>query len=387
MTAHSRFRIAAALGALIAPLALVAAATAPADAATSKHKHEVYMYKVEKDLRLAGVGPNAIGQSGTTSLSCFGTDNVLDGMWNVKHVDQYQDPEFDPDDDPEYPSTVTLGGLYNDERDVFVQASYPDTGNVAKWNFRFQNRAYGDAQLKIFVTCIRDFTEKTNGYKHEVDVSGAGYYTRPTVGHNQAWAGRTMYDGTSDLWCPDVNDLFVAPGFDLVGTTRDHRLVASYPTQSGRSWAWEFASFDPDPLGAGTGPIVTGQNVNFYGKCIDRRVLDSGAGHRHAIVMKHLPGPTWGSPWQNNGWHELIGQGDAQEVQYSCDTDHWEYSGYKAAVGWFFIYTGWEHTWFYGSEPRPKTRVWQFWNGHPVSADVSLGALCINSRTANPIVT
>lgn len=390
MTAHSRFRIAAVIGALLAPLALVALATAPAEAA-SKHKHEVYIYKVEKSVRLAGVGPDGFGESPNPSLSCFGTDNALDGMWSLKSVDQYHAPPFDPDEDPDFPSTSTLGGIYNDKRDVHVEASYPSTVDPAMWHFRFENRAYGDAQLKIFVTCIRDYTEHANGHNHEVGVSHASSTTLPTVAHNLGWAGRTMIDGhTGPFDCPP-NTFFVAPGFDLNLTSNDHRLVASYPSFNGRSWAWEFASVDPtgalNPQGhpGGTGPIGAGEHVTLYGKCIDRQVL-VGAGHRHAMVIKHLPSPNWGLGFHLNGYQVAIQHGDPKEVQYSCDTDSWAYSGYKAAVGWFYMYDWWEHNWYFGSEPRPKTRTWQFWNGHGVPAKVNLGILCINSRTANPTV-
>ncbi len=381
MTARSRFRIAAAVGALIAPLAMVATVSAPADAASAKHKHEIYMYKVEKDLRLAGVGPDANGVGGEQSISCFGTDNALDGMWNVKHVDDFHDPsvEPDPDDDPEFPSTSTLGGIYNDERDVFVEASYPDMTNRAKWNFRFDNRAYGDAQVKIFATCLRDYTEKASGHKHKTDVRGA-FYTPGTTATfvSNRWAWDSNWTGFTCL----NKEYMVAPGFDLQSTVDDHRLVASYPTNAGRSWAWEFASFDPtgalnpQHLPGGTGPIVGPEQIHFYAKCINRQVLaDSPTGHRHAVAMKHL----W-SGLQN------IKVGDPRELQYSCDTDYWEYSAYKAMVGAFYLHDYWWNTWYLGSEPRPKTRVWQFWNTGSSQAKVDLGVLCINSRTANPTI-
>jgi hypothetical protein len=386
MTAHSRFRIVAMVGALLAPLALVAIASAPAEAA-SKHKHEVYMYKMEKPVRLAGVGPDGFGDSSTPTLSCYPGDIALDGMWNVKHVDQYHAPVPDPDDDPDFPSTETLGGLYNDERDVYVEASYPSLGDPSAWNFRFENRAYGDAQVKVFVTCIRGYVEPTNGHDHQVKVRnlfGAYYNTYA----DSVYAGRTKWD-SFDGGAPGClsNEFFVAPGFDLGATTDDHRLVASYPVSSGRSWAWEFASFDPDPLGDGTGPIhpAGGQSVAFYGKCIDRQTGLNG--HKHAIVMKHLPAPDWAPDgFGDDGYQVSVPLGDAKEFQYSCDTDFWSYSGYKAMVGWFYMTDWWEHNWYYGSEPRPKTRTWQFWNGHSVAAKVKVGVLCINSRTANPTV-
>lgn len=388
MTAHTRIRVAVAIGALVAPLAMVAASTAPA-AAASKHKHEVYMYKVEKNLRLAGVSPEGFGDSPSPSLSCYGGDIALDGMWNIKSVDQYNPPPVnDPDEDPQYPSTATLGGLYNDARDVFVEASYPSTSDPAMWNFRFDNRAYGDAQVKLFVTCIRGYTEYANGHRHQVKVRTWSPSAYLTSAHS-VYSGRTTWDSSSAGWaCTAPDEYYVAPGFDLGATVKDHRLVASHPTNGGRSWAWDFASFDPDPLGDGTGPIAAGESVTFYGKCIERQVAVNG--HRHAIVMKHLPTPDWDAMeavgFGDDGYEVSIPLGDSKTVRYSCDTDYSAYSGYKAMVGWFYMTNWWEHNWFFGMEPRPKTRVWQFWNGHSVAAKVRIGVLCINSRTANPTI-
>ena len=97
--------------------------------------------------------------------------------------------------------------------------------------------------------------------------------------------------------------------------------------------------------------------------------------------MKHLPSANWAA-----GHQVSIPLGDPKVVSYSCDTDYESYSGYKAMVGWFYMTDWWEHNWYYGMEPRPKTRVWQFWNGHAAPAKVNVGVLCINSRTANPTV-
>ena len=106
--------IAAATVALVAPLAVVATTLVSAEAAPPvKHKHEVTMYKVEKHLTLSGVGSQAVGDSGTQSLSCDAGDYVLDGMWMVSHVDQYNPDPPDPDDDPDNPP-VDESGVYDD---------------------------------------------------------------------------------------------------------------------------------------------------------------------------------------------------------------------------------------------------------------------------------
>lgn len=359
MTAQFRLRVAAAVGALIAPMAMVATASAPAHAGTSSHKHEIYMYKVERYIKLAGVGTDTVGDSPGQALSCNPDDIVLDGMWSIKNVDQYQPPPYDPDEDPTFPTTV--GGVYNDARDVYVVSSYPDQFDQRRWNFEFDNRAYGDAQVKLFLTCIRSHTEYTNSHRHDIVVRNVTPVQPNTVAH-ATYPNRWVYD--RGQFC-SAQEYFVAPGFDLTGLI-DHRLVASYPTNAGRGWEWEFAA-------SGTAAPF------FYGKCIERRVFD-GATPRHAIAMKLMPSPNFSS-----GHVVSVPLGDPRESQYTCDQDEPSYHGYKAMVGWFWMGNHWDDNWFLGMEPRPKTRSYVFWNFHGTPAQVKIGALCINSRTSAPL--
>ena len=363
MTAHTRIRVAAAVGALIAPLVLVAASSAPASAGTPKHKHEMVLYKVESTVKLGGAGSEI--DSPNQSLSCNPGDYVLDGMWLVKHVDQYAP---DPDDDPDFPS----GGQYNDERDVWVQASYPDQspGNFRTWRFKFENKAYGDAQLRLAVTCINGRTQNSNGHNHAVNVRNVFGGSAATAG-----AGRFYVDSGLQAWgkC-NTGEYLVAPGFDLGAT--NYRMVASYPStqNAGLSWAWEFAVADTVPA------TPTPANINVYGRCIDRKVA-STSGHRHSIAMKHVPSlnfPSWMESFMPTSSYP-------QEVQYQCDQAPFtSLHNYKAMVGWFWMGTNWQHNWFIGMEPRPKLRAFTFWNHDPGSAQVKYGTLCINARTSNP---
>jgi hypothetical protein len=356
MTAQYRSRVAAAIGALVAPMALVATTSAPADAGTSSHKHEIYEYKVEKYIRLAGVGTDTVGDSPTQAVSCDPGDIVLDGMWSIKNVDQYNPPPPDPDGPP-----TTTGGVYNDARDVYVVSSYPDQLDQRRWNFEFDNRAYGDAQVKLFLTCIRSFTEYTNSHRHDVRVRNLTPVQAATTPH-ATYTDRYYYDHGSVC---TADELFVAPGFDLTGLG-DHRLVATYPTNAGRGWEWEFGASAP------AAPW-------FYGKCIERRVFD-GATPRHSIGMKHMPSANFAA-----GQAVSVPLGDPKESRYSCDQDDSSLHGYKAMVGWFWMGKWWDDSWFLGMEPRPKTRSYVFWNFHGTPAQVKIGTLCINSRTSFPL--
>ncbi|GAA4373230.1 hypothetical protein [Nocardioides caricicola] len=391
MTAHPRYRrlVALAAGALVAPLALVATTTAPADAAPQKHKHEVYIYKVEKNLKLAGVGTDTMGDTTTPFLQCNGGDIVLDGMWMVKSVDPYHAPNPDPDEDPDFPSTNTNGGKYNDLRDVYVLASWPDA-DPRRWNFEFENRAYGDAQVKIYATCVRGFTEKSGAPNHNHQILVRPLTTRttdfthwtghPTLGPNRSYYSWGAGASTVDPTGCGAGEYFVAPGFKMTASMpqKYHRLVASYPAVNpgapGRGWTWEFGESVPLSVSPTNLP-----NINLYGKCISRKV---GANpHTHALAMKHMP-----SADVSTGTGVNIPVGDPRFVEYSCDQDEPDFFGYKAAVGFFWVGHNWHHNWFLGMEPRPKTRVFGFWNAGAVSVETRFGALCINSRTANPIL-
>ena len=166
MTIHTRYRrtIAAAVAALVAPMALVAATAVSADAGRGQaqaRSHDV-QGRTSRSCSQAWAATRSATPS-SPDLSCNGGDTVLDGMWMVRHVDQYNPPSSDdPDEDPTWPTTGSLGSGANDEREVYVRASYPDLTTTTKWKWEFQNRAYGDAQLTLYITCIKGWTEGTN---------------------------------------------------------------------------------------------------------------------------------------------------------------------------------------------------------------------------------
>ena len=105
----------------------------------------VYMYKVEKHVDLSGEFPD---QNLHEHVYCNPGDIALDGMWRVDHVDQASPPD-----------------TYGDERDVSVLASYGDDIDRTKWHFRMTNFADGDAQIKLFATCIRGTVEQAYGHR------------------------------------------------------------------------------------------------------------------------------------------------------------------------------------------------------------------------------
>lgn len=362
MTAHARTRsllAAAAVAALAAPLA-VAVIAAPADAAgnVGPRKHEVTIYKVEKHVDLSGEYPD---DTLDTVVSCDNGDIALDGMWRVDHVDQYNP---DPDDD-ENDSDV---GTYNDERDVHALASYPDASFDNDWHFSLENDAWGNAQVKLFVTCIQGRTAANQQHDHGIVVGNV-----LTQAYHASTAGTTDFVDSHvfNKTCP-AGQYLVAPGFSFTGNDVG-RLVGSWPQTSGRSWSWQFVHLVGDAT-----PEVT-----VYGRCLSKRVQAANPpgepkNHQHVIAMSIEPNG-WPGYLRTLSWWQT-----KQERTFTCDQDKPGYYGRKAAVGAFWIDNPWD-VWFLGMDPRPKTRAFSFWNGAGGSPDVHLGALCVNSRTGKQV--
>lgn len=356
MTARTRsrtFLVGAAVAALLAPLAVVAALTAPATAANvGPRMHEVYMYKVEKHVDLSGEFPDNYL---ATTLSCNSGDWALDGMWRVDHVDQFNSSDVDPDD-PD-------SGVYNDRRDVLVYASYGDDVDKGKWIFRLENIAQGNAQVKLFVTCIRQRTEANAGHRHHIDISQR-YMDSSHSGVLPAGANQREFAGDCG-----PGYFAVAPGFNFINDSYNH-IYRSWPHNSGRSWSWGFKTTSANPA------------LNLYLRCISKKVLPlvgpgASQAHSHKLPMAFRPG--------FSGHSQLVSPHNTPvERRFDCDTGNGKYHAYKAMVGAFHIHDPW-HTWFFGMDPRPKQRSFQFfWDGTG-SRQVYLGAHCIRTRTGKQI--
>lgn len=343
MAAHPRLRslvISAAAAALVAPLAIVAALANPASAAVGPRPHEVYMYKVEKHVDLSGEYPDNYAHE---HLSCNAGDYALDGMWRVDHVDQ-ANPQLD---------------VYGDERDVVFYASYSDGVDAAKWHYRFENFADGNAQVKLFLTCIRGKTEANAGHKHNVVVSAPHVITS----HHALPVG--TYDWLETGCNP--GEYAIAPGFNFVNDEKS-RIAGSWPTSDYKGWRWRFLVQSPN----------TDVDVAF--RCLSSKVSPFGAPpHTHQIPMG----------WRPNGyagWADHLVDLGIQEKQLSCDdgANGSFFQDYKAAVGAFWI-DNYHHIWFLGMDPRPKTRAYTFWFDGSGADDVYLNTLCIKSRTGKQI--
>jgi hypothetical protein len=356
MTARTRPRtilVAIAAAALAAPIAAVAVLAGPVEAAgnVGPRKHEVTMYKVEQQLDLSGEFPDSDAHE---HLYCDNGDIALDGMWRVEHVDQFDPSDEDPDD-PE-------GGFYHDERDVVVYASYPDSSDNREWHFRLENFSQGNAQVKLFITCIKGRTEATANHGHDINISPV--YTDTSHHSLGAGAQDLEFDGTCD-----PGYYAVAPGFNFVNNEYNEPF-RSWPIASGRSWHWAFKVTDPHP------------ELNVYLRCL-RKKVDSEFGpgaskkHTHKVPMVYRPNLA-GFATDVSPAHRSV------ERRFDCDQGAGNYSSYKAMVGAFWIDDP-HHVWFLGMDPRPKQRAYRFWYDGSSSNTVYLGALCIRARTDKQI--
>ncbi|MCW2844322.1 MAG: hypothetical protein JWN22_2238 [Nocardioides sp.] len=324
-----KFLIGSAFAALLAPLALVASVSSPAQASAPR-PHHVKMYKVEAHVDLSGEFPD---NTLVKDLSCDGSDYVLDGMWRVDHVDQAN------------PDTDTFG----DERDVQVLWSYGDNANASLWHFKFSNGADGDAQLKIFLTCMQADTEGQHGHSHPIVLSN-----RKDMSHAALASGTNTFDHTATCVSGEV---VVAPGFKF--TTGYGRPFRSWPTSDFYGWHWGF--------------LVSGApaDVDTYYRCLQIKTGAAGNGpHAHNLYT------TWDTGW--GGTHYTIPVNTGYEVQQSCESKFYD----KGMVAGFWIDDPW-HTWWLGMDPRPKTRAFRYWNTGGGSVWSTL--LCVGSRTGKQI--
>ena len=147
------------------------------------HSHPLELYKVERHLDIEG--------DATEKLSCRGNDIAIDGMWRVDNVDQ----------DPDQPGNI--------KANVLVYAAYPDAGDPSQFRFRMENLVGGDAQVKLFVTCLGKKTA-ANSHQHTFSVSA-----RMTDAHA---GGPGLGAGFMPASCP-AGTLAVAPGFEFTNDT------------------------------------------------------------------------------------------------------------------------------------------------------------------------
>jgi hypothetical protein len=288
---------------------------------------------------------------------CNPGDIALDGMWRVDHVDQANPPD-----------------TFGDERDVIFTASYGDDSDRTEWHFRAHNYADGDAQIKLWTTCIRGTVEQAHGHTHNVVISNrfAEDHLNLPAGSGNEW------DFNNTASPCGTGELAVAPGFNFThngphssgGDDDDFRarIFRSWPTANFRGWHWAFLVEDP------------GVHVTLYLRCLQIKTSAAGSGP-HAHNLQYA--------WRPNGYagyHDFLNVVGTQERRINCDdgANGNFYQDYKAMVGAFWI-TDPFHVWFLGMDPRPKQRAYKYWWDGSGGNDVYHGALCIRARTSKQV--
>lgn len=293
-------------------------AAAPAHAGGS---HLLKLYKVEQHIDLEG-------EDGFYDLSCNGTDIAVDGMYRIDQVDQ----------DNEFTRMELL-------RSVWQTGVYPTSDST--YRFMFTPTLGGDVQVKLWLTCLGRLSEPAKGHQHTWSLTGQNLDSNSGL----AAGSHALTHGVAAC---AATEIAVQPGWRLDSPSGGQIVpFRSWPTPDFRNWTFAFL-------------LSQTSNVTLYRSCLSLR-SSLVNGHRHRIVDAFRP--------SFGGSNRLLPISDNRRDQDLHCGDH-----YKAMVGGWWIDDPF-NTWWFGMEPRPKTRT--FWFGHEGagSNSVYIGAHCFKVRT------
>jgi hypothetical protein len=295
--------------------------------------HFPVMYKVEKQVDVEG-------DDTVVSISCDNNDIAIDGMWRVDEVNQ--DNDFGPLD-------IRTA--------IWVRYAESDAADPSTYNFDFVNTTAGNGNIKIFLTCLGKQTTQTAGHTHDWIVSAKKTATvSPPVNSSSS---------VNVTGCANGTQLAVAPGFN-------------FTAGSGRPYLWAPTSASNfSQFSEGFWITSSGTTYKATVRCLNIKSSgpSSGPPHTHSIVYKFKPAT-------NLNPTEPVGRG-TEEHQAICG------ELYKAMLGaWNFgtnpaDYDGnGPFLWFFGMDPRPKTRAYSIYNSDPLNSHpVFVGAECWHVRT------
>jgi len=293
-------------------VALAALAIVPAGASAA-HRHNLKLYKVEQQVSMSTNDAYA-------EVSCDPGDDALDGMWRVDSVDG---------------APLTSVG---------VAEMRGDAADPATYRFHFTKSVAGQAQLKVFATCLGG---KTTDGKHSWTLSAqqtASFGAGPGVGYG--WQPAACAPGS----------IAVAPGF--VFTSGSGRVVGSRSPLNNefdplRNWSFAFLLDSPSTWTTSLRCLSLTSSVN--------------AGHSHKIQVTTINNP--GSP-------STVNAGETTELRVNCG-DH-----AKGMIGGIDTDGSYVHQdWFLGMDPRIKQRAYKFFNSGASPMQVWVGLTCFNDRT------
>jgi hypothetical protein len=302
-----------AVRATVALVALGALAVVPATASAA-HRHNLKLYKVERQVSMST-------NDAFADAACDPGDYALDGMWRVDSVDG---------------APLTSVG---------VAEIRGDAADPATYRFHFTKSVPGQAQLKVFVTCMGG---KTTDGKHDWTIS-------PQRTASFGPAGPGVGYGWQPTACAS-GQIAVAPGF--VFTSGSGHAVGSRAPLSNefdplRNWSFAFLLDGPSTWTTSLRCLSLTSTVN--------------GGHSHKIQVTTVNDPgTW----------DTIGPGETTELRVNCG-EHAK--GMVGGIDTSGAYVA--QDWFLGMDPRIKQRAFKFFNSGATPMQVWAGLTCFNDRT------
>ena len=268
-----------------------------------QHTHQLTVSKVEQYVSLQD------GDVSTDDLTCPNGGYLSDGSVEVMHVDQ---------------GTGTAA-------DVQVLRASSLTPNT--YRFTIFNDTEGQAQVKLFGTCLPHDTEVTAGHSHGLEVGPL--LTKDTT---MMAPGRHTF-----TLLVSSGHHAVSPGIEVL--TGDARLVASEPVAGG--WAFTVENSTPS------------QATLSIRELADRTGPAAPSQHRHALSFQHVV--------------RTVSLRPGESVQRVTCPD-----GSKGIVGTFDLPPG---VISLGNEPQPINRDFRLLNTNPGNVTVTLDLECLGIRT------
>lgn len=271
------------------------------------HYHQLDVSKVEEYVSLQA------GESLTRDLSCTGGATMTDGSVEVMAVDQGAGTKAD------------------------VVVSQARSTALSTYRFVVANTTAGQAQVKLFGTCLPAQTTNVDGHVHDL-----------TVGSLQTISTNALGVGRHTVTIPvAAGTRGVAPGIRM--NSGQGRLVGARPVAGG----WEL-----------TVDVVTLGSATLSLRSLQTRTAMAGTpAHLHAVDTQHVTRTVTLAP------------GESVE-RVSCPT------GYKGVTASYLLPPGVVPL---GHEPQPVNRDFRLLNTTSGDLTVELGLECVAVQTGTAL--
>lgn len=288
----------------VVTITTVAKGDPPSTTTTGPHSHQLTIAKVEQYVTLQA------GESSTIDLSCANGGAMSDGAAEILHVDQGTGSPLDV---------------------IVRQASSTALGT---YRFVLSNTTTGQAQAKVFGTCLPPTTEVEKDHAHGLDVGAL-----QTMGTGVLAPGRHTF-----VLPVTAGHHAIAPSFTV--TSGVARLVASEPVPGGWSFTLDVATAGETTLG-----------LRMLG---DKTLVAGTTPHTHDLTFLHVV--------------ETVTLPPGESVQrVSCPV------GYKGIVATYDLPPG---VFLLGHEPQPINRDFRLLNTTNAPIDVVLDLECLAIETS-----